>query len=44
MRRLAEDEVLRARLAAAGPARAALYTWEAAAAQVLAVMREVVSR
>lgn len=44
MRRLAEDEVLRARLAAAGPARAALYTWEAAAAQALAVMREVVSR
>ncbi|MDA8153043.1 MAG: glycosyltransferase [Acidithiobacillus sp.] len=44
MRRLAEDEVLRARLAAAGPARAALYTWEVAAAQVLAVMREVVSR
>ncbi|QQD74353.1 glycosyltransferase [Acidithiobacillus ferrivorans] len=44
MRRLAEDEVLRARLAAAGPARAALYTWEAAAAQVLAVMREVVGR
>ncbi|MBW9255535.1 glycosyltransferase [Acidithiobacillus ferriphilus] len=43
MRRLAEDEVLRARLAAAGPARAALYTWEAAAAQALAVMREVVS-
>ena len=44
MRRLAEDEVLRARLAAAGSARAALYTWEVAAAQVLAVMREVVSR
>jgi alpha-1,3-rhamnosyl/mannosyltransferase len=44
MRRLAEDEVLRARRATAGPARAALYTWEAAAAQVLAVMREVVGR
>jgi alpha-1,3-rhamnosyl/mannosyltransferase len=42
MRRLAEDDALRARLAAAGPARAALYTWEDAAAQVLAVMREVV--
>ena len=43
MRRLAEDDALRARLAAAGPARAARYTWEAAA-QVLAVMREVVGR
>ncbi|WP_423855806.1 glycosyltransferase [Acidithiobacillus sulfuriphilus] len=44
MRRLAEDDALRARLAAAGPARAALYTWEAAATQVLGVMREVVGR
>ena len=44
MRRLAEDDALRARLAAAGPARAALYTWEDAATQVLAVMREVVGR
>lgn len=44
IRRLAEDDALRARLAAAGPARAALYTWEDAATQVLAVMREVVGR
>ena len=44
MRRLAEDDALRARLAAAGPARAALYTWEVAAAQALAVMREVTRR
>ncbi len=44
MRRLAEDDALRARLAAAGPARAALYTWETAAAQVLGVMREVLGR
>ncbi|MHB1641201.1 MAG: glycosyltransferase [Acidithiobacillus sp.] len=44
MRRLAEDDALRARLAAAGPARAALYTWEDAATQVLGVMREVVGR
>lgn len=44
MRRLAEDGALRARLAAAGPARAALYTWEAAAAQMLEVLREVVGR
>ncbi|MCL4526372.1 MAG: glycosyltransferase [Gammaproteobacteria bacterium] len=44
MRRLAEDDALRARLAAAGPARAALYTWEDAAAQALAVMREVAGR
>ena len=42
MRRLAEDDALRARLAAAGPARAALYSWEDAATQVLEVMREVV--
>ena len=44
MRRLAEDDALRTRLAAAGPARAARYTWEAAAAQALAVMREVAGR
>ena len=44
MQTLAEDGALRARLAAAGPARAALYTWEDAAAQVLAVMREVAGR
>ncbi|MDA8153518.1 MAG: glycosyltransferase [Acidithiobacillus sp.] len=42
MRRLAEDDALCARLAAAGPARAALYSWEDAATQVLEVMREVV--
>ena len=41
MRRLAEDDALCARLAAAGPARAALYSWEDAATQVLEVMREV---
>jgi len=44
MQRLAEDDALRTRLAAAGPARAALYTWEDAATQALAVMREVVGR
>jgi glycosyltransferase involved in cell wall biosynthesis len=44
MRRLAEDDALRTRLAAAGPARAARYTWEAAATQVLGVMRELVGR
>lgn len=44
MLRLAEDADLRARLAAVGPARAALYTWEAAAAQALGIMREVVGR
>ncbi|MDA8151231.1 MAG: glycosyltransferase [Acidithiobacillus sp.] len=41
MRRLAEDDALCARLSAAGPARAALYSWEDAATQVLGVMREV---
>ena len=41
MRRLAEDDALRARLSAAGPARAALYSWEDAATQVLGVMRDV---
>ena len=44
MRRLAEDDALRARLAASGPARAARYTWEDAAAQALGVMREVAER
>ena len=44
MRRLAEDDALRARLAAVGPARAARYTWEDAAAQALGVMREAVGR
>ena len=44
MRRLAEDDALQARLAAAGLARAARYTWEDAAAQVLGVMREVAGR
>ncbi len=39
-----EDDALRTRLAAAGPARAARYTWEAAATQVLGVMRELVGR
>ncbi|MHB1669325.1 glycosyltransferase [Thiomonas sp.] len=43
MRRLVEDDSLRTRLAAAGQARAARYTWEDAAAQVLGVMRELVS-
>ncbi|MHB0889530.1 glycosyltransferase [Acidithiobacillus sp.] len=43
MRRLVEDDSLRTRLAAAGQVRAARYTWEDEAAQVLGVMRELVS-
>jgi len=40
LERLASDESLRARLAAAGPPRAAEFTWEKTAVKTLAVVRE----
>lgn len=40
LERLASDEPLRARLAAAGPLRAAEFTWEKTAAKTLAALRE----
>jgi glycosyltransferase involved in cell wall biosynthesis len=40
LRRAVGDEELRAQLRAAGPARAALFTWEQAAQQVLACYRK----
>jgi len=42
--RLAWDEPLRARLAAAGPARAAVWTWERTAAATCAVYARVLGR
>ncbi|MBU2790608.1 glycosyltransferase [Acidithiobacillus caldus] len=44
MQRLADDDTLRAQLVAAGLVRAALYSWENAARQMLEVMREVARR
>jgi len=41
LRRILEDAALRARLAAAGPARAALFRWEETARQTAATYREV---
>jgi glycosyltransferase involved in cell wall biosynthesis len=40
LERVTEDDALRARLAAAGPARAARWSWDAAARETLAVLRE----
>ncbi len=40
LERLASDDSLRARLAAAGPPRAAEFTWEKTAAKTLAALRE----
>jgi len=42
MRRLTGDEELRVRLSAAGPARAAQFSWETAAKETLEVLRSVV--
>jgi glycosyltransferase involved in cell wall biosynthesis len=41
MRRLTADEELRAKLRAAGPLRAAQFSWETAARETLAAIREV---
>jgi len=43
MARIVEDEALRARLAAAGPARAAQFSWTATARATLQALQEVVS-
>ena len=44
LRSLLDDEELRARLRAAGPARARLFSWERTARETLAVYREAATQ